>query len=110
MKGPVVELRSSPHIKRGRTVEEIMKTVVLSLVPICAFFVFQYGVSALASIVVVTGSCLWAERFFVKLGGQSGDLQDWSATITGLLLALCLPPGFPLWMGAVAGITLHRLG
>lgn len=110
MKGPVVELRSSPHIKRGRTVEEIMKTVVLSLLPICAFFVFQYGVSALASIVVVTGACLWSERFFVKLGGQSGDLGDWSATITGLLLALCLPPGFPLWMGAIAGISAIALG
>ncbi|MDD5297704.1 MAG: RnfABCDGE type electron transport complex subunit D [Rhodocyclaceae bacterium] len=110
MKGTLVELRSSPHIKRERTVEEIMRTVVWSLVPICVFYVFQYGVSALASIVVVTGACLWSERWFVRLGGQAGDLNDWSATITGLLLALCLPPGFPLWMGVVAGWSSVALG
>lgn len=110
MKGPVVELRTSPHIKRARTVEEIMRTVVLSLVPICLFYIWQYGISALALMLVVTGSCLYAERFFVNLGGQSGNLSDWSATITGLLLALCLPPGFPLWMGAVAGICSIALG
>lgn len=110
MKGTLVELRSAPHVKRERTVEEIMKNVVWSLLPICAFYIFQYGVSALASLVVVTGTCLLSERFFVRLGGQAGDLSDWSATITGLLLALCLPPGFPLWMGAVAGGTAIALG
>lgn len=110
MKGTLVELRSSPHIKRERTVEEIMRNVVWSLLPICAFYVFQYGVSALASLVVVTGTCLVSERWFVKLGGQAGDLNDWSATITGLLLALTLPPGFPLWMGAVAGWSAIALG
>ena len=87
-----------------------MRHVVWSLLPVCAFFVWQYGVSALASLLVVTASCLTAEAFFLKLGKQSGDLADWSATITGLLLALTLPPGFPLWMGAVAGFVAIALG
>ena len=87
-----------------------MRNVVWSLLPICAFFVWQYGVSALASLIVVTAACLAAEAFFLQLGRQSGDLGDWSATITGLLLALTLPPGFPLWMGAVAGFVAIALG
>ncbi len=87
-----------------------MRHVVWSLVPVCAFWVFQYGLSALASIAVVTGACLAAERWLVATGTQSGRLGDFSAVITGLLLALTLPPGFPLWMGAVAGLVAIALG
>lgn len=105
-----IEIRSAPHIKAPRSVEQIMRHVVYSMLPICAFFVFQYGISALASILVVTVSCLLTERFFVKTGTQSGSLSDYSATITGILLALTLPPGFPLWMGAVAGVVSIALG
>ena len=105
-----IEIRSAPHIKAPRSVETIMRQVVWSLMPVCAFFIFQYGLSALASLIVVTGSCLLTERWFTKTGTQSGDISDYSAVITGLLLALSLPPGFPLWMGAVAGIVAIALG
>ncbi|MDK9724009.1 MAG: RnfABCDGE type electron transport complex subunit D [Sterolibacteriaceae bacterium MAG5] len=105
-----IEIRSAPHVKGPRSVEKIMSHVVWSLLPVCAFYVFQYGVSAAASIVVVTAACLGTERLFVKTGTQSGSLADWSATITGILLALTLPPGFPLWMGAVAGFIAIALG
>lgn len=105
-----IEIRSAPHIKRARSVEQIMRNVVYSMLPICLFYVYQYGISALALILVVTGACLATEKFFVRLGGQSGDLNDWSATITGILLALTLPPGFPLWMGAVAAFVAIALG
>jgi electron transport complex protein RnfD len=105
-----VEIRPAPHLHGERSVERIMRHVVWSLVPVCAFYVFQYGLSALASIAVVTASCLLAERWLVSTGTQSGRLGDFSAVITGLLLALTLPPGFPLWMGAVAGLVAIALG
>jgi electron transport complex protein RnfD len=105
-----IEIRSAPHIKSPRTVEKIMSHVVWSLMPVCLFFVYQYGISALASLLVVTAACLGTERMFVKTGTQAGSLADWSATITGILLALSLPPGFPLWMGAVAGFVAIALG
>jgi electron transport complex protein RnfD len=105
-----VEIRSAPHIKDDMGVVRIMRNVVWSLLPLCAFSIWQYGISALASLVVITLACLAAEAFFLRLGRQSGDLGDWSATITGILLALTLPPGFPLWMGAVAGFVAIGLG
>jgi electron transport complex protein RnfD len=105
-----VEIHSAPHIKADDGVVKIMRHVVWSLLPICAFFIWQYGLSALASLIVVTAACLAAEALFLRLGRQSGDLGDWSATITGLLLALTLPPGFPLWMGAAAGFIAIALG
>jgi len=110
MKTPMIEIRSAPHVKSPRSVELIMRHVVWSLLPICAFYILQYGISALASIVVVTAACLLTERAFIRTGTQAGGLEDYSATITGLLLALTLPPGFPLWMGAVAGIVSIALG
>lgn len=105
-----VEIRPAPHVRGERTVEKIMLNVVWSLLPVCAFYIFQYGISALASMVVVTGTCLLAERWLVTTGTQAGRLGDFSATITGILLALTLPPGFPLWMGAVAGAVAIALG
>lgn len=106
----VVEIRPGPHVKDPRSVEGIMAHVVYSLLPVGAFFVFQYGLSALLSLLVVTAACLATERLFVASGTQAGRLADFSAVITGLLLSLSLPPGFPLWMGAVAGVAAIALG
>lgn len=105
-----IELRAAPHVKRAISVEKIMLNVVLALLPIAAFSVWQYGLSALALIVTTTGICLLSERFFSRQSGQGNTLSDWSATITGLLLALTLPPAFPLWMAAVAGFVAIALG
>jgi electron transport complex protein RnfD len=66
--------------------------------------------SAIALITTVTLSCLAAERIANRMSGTVNTLSDWSATITGILLALTLPPAFPLWMGAVAGFAAVWLG
>lgn len=105
-----IELRTSPHVVKGVGVEKIMLHVVLALLPVAAFSVFQYGLSALASLVTITLTCVGTERMFNRLSGQPSTLSDWSATITGMLLALSLPPAFPLWMGVVAGFVAIALG
>jgi electron transport complex protein RnfD len=107
---PLTELRAAPHVKRDVSVERIMLNVVLALLPILAFAFWQYGLSVLALTLVVTGTCLATERFFNWMSGTASTLTDWSATITGLLLALVLPPSFPLWMGAVAAFAAIALG
>jgi len=109
-KKPTIELRTSPHAHGGDDVVRIMRNVVYALLPICAFTVWQFGLSALALLAVVTATCLAGERLFTRLSGKPSTLGDWSATITGLLLALTLPPGFPLWMGAVAGFVAIAMG
>jgi electron transport complex protein RnfD len=109
-KKPTIELRTSPHAHAGGDVVRIMRNVVYALLPICIFTIWQFGLSALALLVVVTATCLLSERLFNRLNRLPSSLGDWSATITGLLLALTLPPGFPLWMGVVAGIIAIALG
>ncbi|NEV60988.1 RnfABCDGE type electron transport complex subunit D [Thiorhodococcus minor] len=105
-----IEIRTSPHLKRVVSVDKIMRTVVLALLPICAFAVYQFGLSALLLLVTTTGVAIWTEWFFARLSGRGNTVSDWSVVITGLLLGLTLPPGFPLWMAAVAAFVGVALG
>ncbi len=105
-----IELRTSPHVAKGTSVEQIMFHVVLALLPITAYAVWQYGLSVLALIGTVTATCLATERLLNRAMQTGSTLSDWSATITGLLLALTLPPSFPLWMAVVAAVVSISLG
>ena len=105
-----IEIRTSPHLKRALTVEQIMRNVVFALLPVCAFAVYQFGLSALLLLVTTTAACIATEYLFARLSGRGNSLRDWSVVITGLLLGLTLPPGFPLWMAAVAGFVGVGLG
>lgn len=106
----MIELRTSPHMKGSLTLPQIMRQVVYALFPICVFSIYQFGLSALALITVVTLSCVLTESLFNRLSQKKNSLNDYTAVITGLLLALTLPPGFPLWMGAVAGFIAIAMG
>ena len=109
-KGPKVLLRTSPHLRVSPPVDVIMRNVVYALVPVCAYAIYQFGISVLALIVVCTGACVLTEHLVCRLSGRDSSVKDWSAVITGILLALCLPPGFPLWMAVVASVAGVGLG
>jgi electron transport complex protein RnfD len=99
-----VLLRTSPHLRDTPPVDVIMRNVVYALLPVCGFAVWQFGISALALIVTCTASCVLTEHLICKWQQKPSTAKDWSATITGVLLALTLPPGFPLWMAVVASV------
>ena len=103
-------IRTSPHLKKALTVQQIMAYVVMALLPVCAWSVWQFGISALALMIITTLSCMGTEALFNSISGKENTLTDYSAVITGLLLALTLPPSFPLWMAAVAGFVAIALG
>lgn len=97
-------LRTSPHFHAPLSVDRIMWHVVYALLPVCAFAVYQFGLSALALLVVCTGVCVGTEHVCCRWSGKPTTVGDGSVVITGILLALILPPAFPLWMAAVAGV------
>lgn len=103
-------LRTSPHLKQALTVEQIMRNVVYALLPVCLFAIYAFGISVLALLLVTTISCVLCESLFCRLADKPDTVNDWSITITGLLLGLTLPPGFPLWMAAVAAVVAVGLG
>jgi electron transport complex protein RnfD len=107
---PTLEIRTSPHISSGHSVDTIMFNVVLALLPATAFAVVAFGASAALTLGVAIASCLACEELACRIGRRESTLGDWSVVITGLLFGLTLPPGLPLWMVAVGGVVAVGLG
>lgn len=103
-----LSISTSPFLHSATTTPRIMWEVVLSLVPVFGAAYYYFGLSALLVTLASVGGAVVAERLFDARGANA--LQDGSAVITGLLLALCLPPGFPLWMSFIGGAVAIGLG
>ena len=110
MSAATVHLHTSPHLREGRSVPVIMRNVALAISPVCLFSIYQFGLSALALILFTPFVCVLTEHLACRWSGKESTITDWSAAVTGLLLALTLPPGFPLWMAAVAAVFAIAVG
>lgn len=97
-------ISSSPHIRDKVRSSNIMLMVVIALMPATIFGVYNFGTSALLLILVTTASAVLAEFIYQKLMHKAITIKDFSAVVTGLLLALNLPPTLPLWMGALGAV------
>jgi len=94
---------TAPLIKDLMTTPKIMRTVMYSLLPICAFSIYLFGISALVLILTTIISCVATEQWCNTKLGKGVTVTDGSAIVTGILLALTLPPGYPLWMACFGG-------
>ena len=105
-----LEIRTSPHILSGASVDSIMFNVILALLPVTAFAIFAFGLAGLLTLSMALVSCVLTEHLICLATGKPTTIGDWSVTITGLLYGLTLPPSLPLWMGAVGGVICVALG
>lgn len=94
-----LELTAAPHLKGPDSTARIMWTVVATLLPLVAAATYVFGPRALLVVLAAVAGAVGTER----LVGPGGALRDGSAAITGILLGLTLPSGFPLWMAALGG-------
>ena len=93
---------SSPHIRDKVTSSNIMLMVVISLLPATFFGIWNFRhENAWILIVVTTAAAVLSEYLWEKLMHEPVTIKDFSAVVTGLLLALNLPPTLPWWMGVV---------
>jgi len=92
-----------PHLWRGQSVSKIMYFVVLALMFPTAAGIYFFGYHALSVIAVSIAAAVLTE-YAVKKLRKKAFVMDGSAVVTGLLLALVLPPTIPLWMAAVGSI------
>ncbi len=99
-----VLLASSPHYASPINSRMIMFNVIIALLPVSVFGVIQYGMGAVLTIAVSVVSAVAAEALFRKIIKRDIRIADGSAIVTGLLLALVLPPSTPLWMTALGAI------
>lgn len=94
---------SNPHVRSKVTTNGIMMAVVLALLPATGFGIYNFGFRALLHILITVASTVITE-FMFGLYKKKLTVTDLSAVVTGLLLALNLPVGAPLWMGALGGV------
>ena len=93
---------SSPHIRDKVTSSNIMLMVVISLLPATFFGIWNFRhENAWILIVLTTAAAVLAEYLWEKLMHKPVTIKDFSAVVTGLILALNLPPTLPWWMGVV---------
>ena len=95
---------SSPHLRDNVTTRRIMQEVCLALAPAGIAAIVLFGASAAALIAVSVITAVLAEFCWNKLNKQKTTVGDWSAVVTGLLLAYNLPANAPAWIAAVGAI------
>lgn len=91
----------SPHIRHKDNAKSIMWWVAFALILPCVAAVIFFGSKALFLIVFTTVIAVLSEMVFFKLAKRPSAINDGSAVVTGILLALVLPPTLPLWMAGI---------
>jgi len=109
--------QSGPFTHQVNSVQKTMFTVLLALLPATAFNLYLFGWPAILLFTVTVGSCVAAEAICMALAGQpmKAALSDYSAALTGWLLAMSLPPWAPWWVGVLGavfaiGLAKHTFG
>ena len=95
---------SSPHLRSGASTRRIMQEVCLALAPAGIAGIVLFGAHAAALIAASVITCVLSEFIYQKLAKEKTTVGDWSAVVTGLLLAYNLPAGAPIWLAVVGGV------
>ncbi len=104
-------MSSSPHVRSKESTVRIMRDVIIALLPATAFGVYLFGLNALFVVLVSVAAAMLTEALLQKLMNKRITVSDGSAALTGLLLALNLPPAVPLWipiLGSVFAIAIVK--
>jgi len=108
---PRLSVGVSPHIRAGDSVERIMWTVVVCLIPPLIWSIFLFGIRSLLITLVCVLGCVATEWITQKALKRPITVKDGSAVITGILLAYTIPPGVPIWtpiLGCVVAIYIAK--
>ena len=97
-------LSSSPHTHSNSSVTRIMLDVILALLPTTAVGIWFFGMAAVWTVAVCVSTCIVTEALCRLAMKRENTIGDLSAVVTGLLLALNLPAGIPLWMAVVGSV------
>lgn len=102
--GKLLNVSSSPHARSSVLTQNLMGDVVIAMIPAAVFGVYQFGLKALLIILVTVASCVLSEFVYESLLGKPITIMDGSALVTGMILALNMPPEIPLWIPYLGGI------
>ena len=91
----------TPHVRSKESIQSIMRDVIIALVPATAAGIYYFGMRALILIVAAIISAVFFEWLYEKITKKPVTINDLSAVVTGLLLAMNLPASAPVWVAIV---------
>ncbi len=106
---------SSPHMFADTSIQKIMWTVNITLLPAVIFAVYHFGLPAFKTLLAGSISAVVFEALTQKVLKKKITVDDGSAFLCGLLLAMCLPPAVPVFVPVVGSfiaivVAKHSMG
>ncbi len=102
--GKLFNVSSSPHVRDRITTQNLMFDVVIAMIPASVYGVWQFGFNALLVLVATVVACVLSEYVYEKLMKKPITITDGSAVVTGMILALNMPPEIPVWIPMLGGV------
>jgi electron transport complex, rnfABCDGE type, D subunit len=102
---------SSPHVRATSSTKDIMRDVLIAMLPAAAFGVWNFGFYSLAVIILTVAAAVATEYVYCKVAKKPISIGDYSAAVTGMILALNMPPQIPVWipiLGAIFAIVVVK--
>ena len=99
----IFPVRRHPRFATSSTPLSIMLDLIVALLPTLGMATYFYGPRVLMLTLISIGSCVGFEWLYLHRSGRTWSATDLSAYVTGLLLALCLPPTAPYWAPILGG-------
>ena len=101
----------SPHLSAaGQSTRRMMVDVLIALAPVTAAALYFFGTYAVTQLAVCVIGCLAAEALFTTMRRQPLQLGDFSAVVTGVILALSMPATAPWYVGCIAAFVAMGIG
>lgn len=108
--GNILIVTSSPHLHSPDSVPTAMRDVIIALLPALLFSVYFFRMPAAMVIISCVTATVVTEILSQKFMGKENTVKDYSAVVTGLLLAFTLPPTLPPWIAAIGGVVSILIG
>ena len=105
-----IRVSCAPHISGRFSTRSVMIDVIIGLAPAMAAAGYYFRVHALILITACVISCVAAEWLCNLIRKKPNSLDDFSAVVTGVILALSLPPSLPVWTAVIGGVFSIAIG
>ena len=99
-----LHVSSSPHVRDHSSTSSIMRDVCIAMLPMCLFGVIHFGIRSLIVVIATVAACVGSEYAWEKLMKKPVTIMDYSAAVTGMILALNMPPQIPVWVPMLGGV------
>lgn len=107
---PLLTVGAAPHWHCGRTIQGMMRDILIALMPAVLGALYYYGIEAARVMALSVATCIAVEYIMTKCMGREQLVDDMHAVVNGLLFAFLLPAGAPWWLVMIGAFITMSLG